>query len=91
VGSLITEPANKTGYRGLWRRNPSWRSLVVSIAVSTPGDLLYSIALGRRTLPAHGRRSLDGVAIVAPLGRMVLAPLGGDMADRFDRNRIVFA
>jgi anti-sigma-K factor RskA len=45
VGSLITEPANKTGYRGLWRRNPSWRSLVVSIAVSTPGDLLYSIVL----------------------------------------------
>jgi MFS family permease len=65
---------------------------VASIAVSTPGDLLYSIALAaelyRRTSDA---RWLAAVAIVAPLGRMLLAPLGGDMADRYDRKTIMVA
>jgi MFS family permease len=77
-------------YRDLWRRNHQWRWLLASIGVSAPGDLLYSVALAaelyRRT---HNAGWLSAVAIVGPLGRMLLAPVGGDMADRFNRRNIV--
>ena len=86
----LAAPPKSGGYRALWQRNRSWRWLVVSIAVSTPGDLLYSIALAAELYRRTGdARWLGAVAVVAPLGRMVLAPLGGDMADRMDRRRII--
>src|SRR3954454_25122807 len=70
----------------------SFRLLLLSLAVSSCGDWLYNVALlalvyqrtGSPTLAA-----LNTAARVLPL--LVLGPLGGALADRHDRRRLLIA
>jgi len=69
-------------------RHRSFRRLLVGLAVSQAGDWLYNVALlafvYERTHSA-GWLAATTAARVLPI--VVLGPLGGVMADRFDRRR----
>jgi MFS family permease len=71
-------------------RHRSFRRLLVALAVSQAGDWLYNVALlafvYERTHSA-GWLAATTVARVAPI--VVLGPLGGVIADRFDRRRVM--
>jgi len=71
-------------------RHRPFRRLLVALAVSQAGDWLYNIALlafvYERTHSA-GWLAVTTVARVAPI--VVLGPLGGVLADRFDRRRVM--
>jgi MFS family permease len=71
-------------------RHPAFRWLLGGLAVSQIGDWLYNLALV--TLVYQGTHSvlwagLTTTARVVPL--VALGPLGGVMADRFDRRRLM--
>ena len=64
--------------------------LITSLAVSSCGDWLYNVALLALVYERTGsptRVSLTTAARVVPV--VVLGPLGGVMADRFDRRRLM--
>ena len=72
--------------------HPSFRRLLVGLAVSQAGDWLYNVALlafvYERTHSA-GWLAATTAARVVPI--VVLGPLGGVIADRFDRRRVMVA
>jgi MFS family permease len=68
----------------------SFRLLVTSLAVSSAGDWLYNVALLALVYGATGSPTwvaLTTAARVLPI--VVLGPLGGVMADRYDRRRLI--
>jgi MFS family permease len=71
-------------------RHSGFRRLVVGLAVSQAGDWLYNVALlafvYERTHSA-GWLAVTTAARIAPI--VVFGPLGGVMADRFDRRRVM--
>ena len=71
-------------------RHGSFRRLIVGLAVSQAGDWLYNVALlafvYERTHSA-GWLAVTTAARVAPI--VVFGPLGGVLADRFDRRRVM--
>jgi predicted MFS family arabinose efflux permease len=71
-------------------RHSSFRRLVVGLAVSQAGDWLYNVALlafvYERTHSATWL-AVTTAARVAPI--VVFGPLGGVLADRFDRRRVM--
>jgi MFS family permease len=71
-------------------RSRSFRRLLVALAVSQAGDWLYNVALlafvYERTHSA-GWLAATTAARVVPI--VVLGPLGGVIADRFDRRRVM--
>jgi MFS family permease len=71
-------------------RHRSFRRLLVALAVSQAGDWLYNVALlafvYERTHSA-GWLAATTAARVVPI--VVLGPLGGVIADRFDRRRVM--
>jgi MFS family permease len=71
-------------------RSRSFRRLLVGLAVSQAGDWLYNVALlafvYERTHSA-GWLAATTAARVLPI--VVLGPLGGVLADRFDRRRVM--
>jgi MFS family permease len=73
-------------------RNPRFRRLLAALAVSQAGDWLYNLALlavvFERTHSATWV-ALTTAARVAPI--LVGGPLGGVLADRFDRRRLMVA
>jgi len=73
-------------------RHRSFRRLLVALAVSQAGDWLYNVALlafvYERTHSA-GWLAATTAARVVPI--VVLGPLGGIVADRFDRRRVMVA
>ncbi len=73
-------------------RYPAFRRLLSGLAVSQTGDWLYNLALV--TMVYEGTHSAMWVGIttaarVVPL--VALGPLGGVIADRFDRRRLMAA
>jgi MFS family permease len=67
-----------------------FRLLITSLAVSSCGDWLYNVALLALVYERTGSPtwvSLTTAARVVPV--VVLGPLGGVMADRFDRRRLM--
>jgi MFS family permease len=73
-------------------RHRSFRRLVVALAVSQAGDWLYNVAL--LAFVYERTHSAAWVAVttavrVAPV--VALGPLGGVLADRFDRRRVMVA
>ena len=73
-------------------RHRSFRRLLVGLAVSQAGDWLYNVALlafvYERTHSA-GWLAVTTAARIVPI--VVLGPLGGVIADRFDRRRTMIA
>src|SRR3954454_22718249 len=74
------------------RSNPRFRRLLVGLAVSQAGDWLYNLALlafvYERT-HSSAWLGLTPAARVLPI--VVCGPLGGVLADRYDRRRIMIA
>ncbi|TML08427.1 MAG: MFS transporter [Actinobacteria bacterium] len=81
--------ARRGTFRSAWRHT-RWRYLLASLAVSTAADFLYTVALSVFLL--ESTRSARWVAAAA-VGRIapyvVLGPIGGVIADRFDRRRVM--
>src|SRR3954469_23614435 len=70
----------------------SFRLLLASHAVSSAGDWLYNVALLAFVYERTGSPTwlaLTTAARILPI--VVLAPLGGVLADRHDRRRLIIA
>src|ERR1700733_887283 len=73
-------------------RYPAFRSLLAGLAVSQTGDWLYNLALVTLVYQRTGSALWAGVATAARVVPMVvLGPLGGAIADRFNRRRVMVA
>jgi len=74
------------------RRSPRFRRLLASLAVSQAGDWLYNLALlafvYERT---HSSAWLGLTTAARVLPIVVCGPLGGVIADRYDRRRLMLA
>jgi MFS family permease len=80
------------GYFGLLRRNRDFRYLWLGQVVSQLGDWFDTIALFTLVLKLTGSGKAVGLVLVARfLPSVVLGPLSGVLADRFDRRRIMIA
>ena len=80
------------GYIGLLRRNRDFRYLWLGQVVSQLGDWFDTIALFTLVLKLTGSGRAVGLVLVARfLPSVVLGPLSGVLADRFDRRRIMIA
>jgi predicted MFS family arabinose efflux permease len=73
-------------------RYPAFRSLLTGLAVSQVGDWLYNLALVTVVYTRTGSVLWAGIATGARVVPMVvLGPVGGVIADRFDRRRVMVA
>src|SRR6201996_3080982 len=69
---------------------PAFRSLLAGLAVSQVGDWLYNLALVTLVYQRTGSAMWAGVATAARVVPIVvLGPLGGVVADRFGRRRVM--
>jgi MFS family permease len=74
------------------RRYPRFRRLLASLAVSQAGDWLYNLALLAFVYERTHSSAWLGVTTAARvLPIVVCGPLGGVVADRYDRRRIMLA
>jgi MFS family permease len=84
--------AAKAGYVELLRANRDFRLLWLGQVVSQLGDWFDTIALFTLVLRLTGSGRAVGLVLVARfLPSVVLGPLSGVLADRFDRRRIMIA
>ncbi|HEX3490838.1 MAG TPA: MFS transporter [Streptosporangiaceae bacterium] len=73
-------------------RYPAFRRLLTGLAVSQTGDWLYNLALVALVFERTHSALWAGVTTAARVIPMVvLGPLGGVVADRFDRRRVMIA
>lgn len=73
-------------------RYPAFRSLLTGLAVSQIGDWLYNLALVTLVYQRTGSATWAGAATAARVVPIVvLGPVGGAVADRFDRRRVMVA
>ena len=71
-------------------RSPSFRRLAGALAVSQPGDWLYNVALLAFVYDrTHSATWVGVTTAVRVLPVVVLGPLGGALADRYDRRRLM--
>ena len=81
-----------TGFRSAWRHR-RWRWLLGSVVISLAGDLLYWVALitflVRGTDPGEGAAWVATALVVRLVPYVVIGPIGGAIADRFDRRRLL--
>jgi MFS family permease len=74
------------------RRYPRFRRLLASLAVSQAGDWLYNLALLAFVYERTHSSAWLGITTAARvLPIVVCGPLGGVVADRYDRRRIMLA
>ena len=74
------------------RRYPRFRRLLASLAVSQAGDWLYNLALLAFVYERTHSSAWLGVTTAARvLPIVVFGPLGGVVADRYDRRRLMLA
>src|SRR3954452_2008189 len=74
------------------RRYPRFRRLLASLAVSQAGDWLYNLALLAFVFePTHSSAWLAITTAARVLPVVVFGPLGGVVADRYDRRRLMVA
>ena len=84
--------AGPGGYTGLLRANRDFRMLWLGQVVSQLGDWFDTIALFTLVLKLTGSGRAVGLVLVARfLPSVVLGPLSGVLADRFDRRHIMIA
>ncbi len=85
-----TKPA--TGFRSAWRHR-RWRWLLGSVGISLAGDLLYWVALVVFLVgegdASEGAGWVAAVLIVRLVPYVTFGPIGGAIADRFDRRRLL--
>src|SRR3954447_11831342 len=73
-------------------RHPRFRRLLAGLAVSQAGEWLYNLALLALVYERTGSSTWAGLATAARIVPfVVLGPLGGVVADRFDRRRLMIA
>lgn len=85
---LGTDPRAGT-FRGAWRHR-RWRWMFASYGVSLTGDFVYSVALVVFVLDRTGSAAWVSAAAVARLvPYLVLGPVGGVIADRVDRRKVL--
>ena len=78
-----------SSFRGAWRHR-QWRWLLASFAVSSIGDFLYFVALVVFLIQSTGSPSWVAAAAVARLlAYALLGSVGGVIADRYDRRRLM--
>lgn len=76
-------------FRSAWRHR-RWRRFLVATAVSGTGDFLYSIALVVYLIQETGSASWVAAAVIARMAaHTLLSAVGGLVADRFDRRRLM--
>src|SRR5205085_5279232 len=86
------QSAPPTGYLELLRRNRDFRLLWLGQVVSQLGDWFDTIALFTLVLRLTGSGRAVGLVLVARfLPSVVLGPLSGVVADRFNRRHIMIA
>jgi predicted MFS family arabinose efflux permease len=74
------------------RRYPRFRRLLASLAVSQAGDWLYNLALLAFVYERTGSTAWVGITTAARiLPEVVLGPIGGVLADRYDRRMVMIA
>jgi MFS family permease len=74
------------------RRYPRFGRLLAALAASQLGDWLYNLALLAYVQERTHSTAWLGVTTAARIGPLVVgAPIGGLIADRFDRRRLMFA
>jgi MFS family permease len=84
----IQNPASGTIRAAL--RYPAFRWLLAGLAVSQIGDWLYNLALVTLVYQRTHSAMWAGIAVAARVVPIVaLGPLGGVVADRFDRRRVM--
>src|SRR5436305_13591540 len=70
------------------RRNADFRRLLLGLAASQAGDWLYNVALAAIVWQRTGSAAWVGATTAARVVPIVLlGPIGGMIADRFDRRR----
>lgn len=86
------QPPPSTGYIELLRRNRDFRLLWLGQVISQLGDWFDTIALFTLVLRLTGSGRAVGLVLVARfLPSVVLGPLSGVVADRFNRRHIMIA
>src|SRR6266536_3181310 len=74
------------------RHNPRFRRLLAGLAISQAGDWLYNLALLAFVYERTHSSVWVGLTTAARVLPIVIAgPLGGVVADRYDRRRIMLA
>ncbi len=77
------------GFAGAWRHR-RWRWMLASFTVSLTGDFLYMVALVVFVLEATDSAAwVAGAAVARVMAYVVLGPIGGVLADRMDRRRLM--
>jgi MFS family permease len=90
--SLMTMQNAVVGTMRASLRYPAFRCLAVGLAVSQLGDWLYNLALVAVVYQRTHSALWAGVTTAARVVPIVaLGPLGGALADRFDRRRLMVA
>jgi MFS family permease len=86
------EPTGQVGYVELLRNNRDFRNLWIGQVVSQLGDWFNTIALYTLVLELTGSgRAVSLVLVARFLPTIVLGPLSGAVADRFDRRTVMIA
>ena len=77
------------GFAGAWRHR-RWRWMLASFTVSLTGDFLYMVALVVFVLEATDSAAwVAGAAVARVMAYVVLGPVGGVIADRMNRRRLM--
>jgi predicted MFS family arabinose efflux permease len=78
-------------FRSAWSHK-RWRWLFGSIAVSSAGDWLYVVALVVFLIDVTGSAGWVAVASITRMAAYVfLSPIGGALADRYDRRKLMIS
>jgi MFS family permease len=82
--------APKAGtFRSAWR-NRRWRAFIAGTSISAAGDFIYLVALVVYLIEATGSAGWIAAAATARMATfLLLGPIGGAIADRFDRRRLM--
>ena len=82
--------APKAGtFRSAWR-NRRWRAFIAGTSISAAGDFVYLVALVVYLIDETGSVGWVAAAATARMATsMLLGPIGGAIADRFDRRRLM--
>jgi MFS family permease len=82
--------AAATGTMRAALRHPHFRRLLLGLGVSQAGDWLYNVALLAFVFDrTHSSAWMSATTAARVLPIVVLGPLGGVLADRFDRRRLM--